>query len=115
MVRRSLGSGMTSRAVFQKDLPSLGMSEKLISASCKARNRFRSVDPFVRVLEVDCVSLPFIPMSPPGRNNPAAFAAHNIYHYDLDALHEADGQHAVFAMAAPSFLEDWSIEDLRCV
>src|SRR5437667_12682397 len=62
MVRRSLGSGMVSRAVFQKDLPSLGMSEKSMSASRMARNRLKSVAPFARVPEVVCVVFPYIAM-----------------------------------------------------
>ena len=54
-------------------------------------------------------------MCPPSRNDPPALAAHDVNHYDLDIFHEADGQHAVFAVAALSFLEDWSVEDLRGV
>src|SRR5207244_16941 len=97
IVRRALGSGMVSRAVFQKDLPSLGMSEKSMSASRMARNRLKSVAPFARVPEVVCVVFPFIAMCPPGRNNPPAFAAHNVNHYDLDIFHELEGytQHPI--------------------
>ena len=68
-----------------------GMSEKSMSASRIARNRLKSVAPFARVPEVVCVVFPFIAMCPPGRNNPSAFAAHNVNHYDLDICHKADG------------------------
>jgi hypothetical protein len=57
------GSGRVSLAVAQNDLPSLGMSEKSISESLRARRRLKSVAPLERVREVVCVVLPFIFLS----------------------------------------------------
>ncbi len=54
-------------------------------------------------------------MYPPGRNNPPAIAAHSVNHNDLDALHEANGQDAVFVVTALNLFEDWSVEDLSDV
>ena len=60
LARAPRGPGMVSRPDFQKDLPSLGMSEKSMSASRMARNRLESVAPFARVPEVVWVVLPFV-------------------------------------------------------
>ncbi|MGA8429003.1 MAG: hypothetical protein WB729_04245 [Candidatus Sulfotelmatobacter sp.] len=57
--------------------------------------------------------MPFIAMCPPGRNNPAAFVAHNVNHNDLNIVHKADGKHAILAVAALNSLENRPIEDLR--
>ena len=52
--------GRGSLAVAQNDLPSLGISEKSISESRRARKRLKSVAPLEREREVVCVVLPFI-------------------------------------------------------
>src|SRR5208282_6482056 len=108
MVSRSLGSGMVSRAVFQKAFPSLGISEKSMSLSRMARNRLKFVAPFDRVPEMVCVVFPFIFVCPPGRDNSLCHAAHNVNHHNLDISHETDGEHAIFAVATLSFLKDRS-------
>src|ERR1700674_2982781 len=98
MVRRSLGSGMVSLAVFQNDLPSRGMSESSMAESRIWRRRLKSVLP--GALEVVRVGLPFITMCPPGGNNPPLFAAHHVHRYDFNAFHRTDGDDAFFLSRA---------------
>ncbi len=57
------GSGRVSLAVSQNDLPSLGMSEKSISESCRALRRLKSAAGLERVREVGCVVLAFLLLS----------------------------------------------------
>src|SRR5580700_5456751 len=74
-------------------------------ASGSARNRLKSVAPFVRCFEVTRVILPFIAISPPGRNNPPILSAHNIDHHDFYIFQHTESQHSIFAMTSLRFLE----------
>src|SRR5258708_22397922 len=111
MVMRSLGSGRVSLAEAQNDLPSLGISEKSISESRRARRRLKSVAPLERVREVVCVVLPFIAMCPPGGNNATAFAADYVDHHDLNVFQKTDRHYAVFPATAVRFLEAWAVKN----
>src|SRR5579871_676281 len=83
-----------------------------MSLSRKARRRLKFVAPLERAGEVVCVVFPLISMCPPGGNNSAAFAAHDIDHHGFDVFHEPDSQHALFAMSALALLKHRPLENL---
>jgi hypothetical protein len=50
-------------------------------------------------------------MRPPCRNNSPPLATHYVNNHDLDVLHRADSDYAIFPATAVRYLEHWTIKN----